>query len=47
MFKKACILVLSLSLALAVTLGVSAHTVLQNEDSEITMCDLPFVRVSI
>ncbi len=46
MSKKISIFLLSVCLALAVTLGVSAHTVSYNAESEVTMCDMDFGRVS-
>ncbi len=46
MFKKICALVLSLSLALALTVGLGIHAVNSSEQSEVTMCDMPYVLVS-
>ncbi len=47
MFKKISAFVLALAIALTVTYGLSAHVMSSVEESEVTMCDLPPVKVSI
>lgn len=44
MYKKVCIFILSLIIALAATVGMGlSHT----EQSQVSLCDMPYMRVSL